>query len=389
MFLRSGFWRLHITPNYPEVNYSPHIEAKMNSELRLVRLSDKEEIQKTHENNRVEWGPFLSLEDYCGREATFAAQALHDKYPVKYWALQVKEGDDWNIVAHMESNYMPALYKKKGEQVKETWAHGVMSVFTPPNCRGKGYATQMLTRVVKSMDEELSNSKNGDDEFVVLWSDIGDYYSKFGFELYDARQLEMKLSPTDQLSWPEGVKEVGLDDLKRLGELDQNLLEQLMNRDTEKDGVTRVALKPSEETFGAGINRATYVGEKITGKKETVFGAQVNDSFVIWVQDWGRKKIDVVRLHVPLEKSVEGCKKDVDLLMKALLAHAHKRELLKALLWVQDFPEQLDSTEMEKLGTQSVADCKLAVRDSSVPMVRLGKNLKGAKWLWEGKYACY
>lgn len=59
--------------------------------------------------------------------------------------------------------------------VEEVVAHGIGSVFTPPECRGKGYARIMLTL----LGERLKYHNGEAAGFSALYSDIG----KVGFLL--------------------------------------------------------------------------------------------------------------------------------------------------------------------------------------------------------------
>lgn len=63
----------------------------------------------------------------------------------------------------------PPIDGEKVVPVKDVVAYGIGSVFTPPECRGKGYAKIMLIM----LGERLKNHNGEAAGFSVLYSDIG------------------------------------------------------------------------------------------------------------------------------------------------------------------------------------------------------------------------
>lgn len=114
------------------------------------------------------------LPAYLRREEMLAEQDLTKDGGITAWALvyQPSGGSDQDrqVVCGCETIRKRALVASNNT-VEFVTAHGVCSVFCPPQYRGKGYAGRMMV----DLGERLKTwqSKGQPNLFSVLWSDIG------------------------------------------------------------------------------------------------------------------------------------------------------------------------------------------------------------------------
>lgn len=142
-------------------------------ELYLV-VATPEEILAQQNANSDEWRGVLPLSAYLRREEMLAEQDLTKDGGITAWALVYQPSgsseQDRQVVCGCETIRKRALVASNNT-VEFVTAHGVCSVFCPPQYRGKGYAGRMMT----DLGERLKTwqSKGQSNLFSVLWSDIG------------------------------------------------------------------------------------------------------------------------------------------------------------------------------------------------------------------------
>ncbi|CAN6607182.1 lysine acetyltransferase [Trichomonascus vanleenenianus] len=374
----------------------------MTNSYRLKNLTDPREVQDCHEHNFVAWGKGLSLKDYLKREQVFASSPTAANGGLTYWVLQEEQPDgSWKSVCSMETLARPALCKQKGKPILSTLSHSVGSVFTPAANRRKGYAAEMFERGVKAFDDwQMDNwsEEKRNASFSVLWSDIGDYYSRFEYEKTDSKELKFTLSYADGDSvqqWPEGVTPIGLADLEELVQQDITQLKKQMEEETEKDGVTRVAVEPTLKIYQTAFIRATYLApflSKTDIKTPSVFGARHGKCWTIWTQDFSADKMTALRIFAEEGASKEEVRESTAKLVYALLAEASRWQFPVATIWDQDIPSQITIDELsESLASTTIVKSKMINdREDSWPMIRFhGGDNENKKWVLDGKYAWF
>lgn len=142
-------------------------------ELHLVLATAEEQLAQLHANSE-EWRGVLSLPAYFRREEHLCQQALTENGGLTSWVLvhQPSGTSEKNrkVLCSCESIKKKSLVATDGK-VEDVWAHGVASVFCPPEYRGKGYAGRMMAE----LGEKLKNWQSQDrpNLFSILYSDIG------------------------------------------------------------------------------------------------------------------------------------------------------------------------------------------------------------------------
>jgi GNAT superfamily N-acetyltransferase len=376
-----------------------------NDKYQLVQLTDLKDIESCHTINFVEWANGLSRDQYLIREKGVKLKLSQDDMNLTYWALQEKqETGEWKLVSAFESVSRPALYKKKGQPVDKTISHSIGSVFTAKEHRGKGYAREMMARGLEKLthhDDEHFNKEQRKEAVVALWSDIKDYYAQFGYKKEDTHEIKIKLtSQTSGVvshSWPTQVRPIkNPEEIVELAKRAEKQLVEDMDKKTEEDGITRVAIAPRPAVFAHTHWRSQYVGPILTKGPEKgvpeVFGAHCGKTNVLWAQDYGSEKIYLLRTITDRDASAEQVTSDLNLILQAALNEAQKWGLEYICLWTQDVPEV---TSLEKVHEAFVAsqipsvDAIIHDRPDSWPMYCVPNDPDRVDWISNGKYAWF
>lgn len=130
---------------------------------------DEKVIQWT--KNAPAWRGALSVEAYIRRERFLSSQDNTKDGGQTWWVLVDEAASERILLAGCESFRKKAIVAKDG-QIKDVITHGVGSVFSPPEHRGKGYAGRMMQEVGKKL-RTWQTSEKTDCLFSILYSDIG------------------------------------------------------------------------------------------------------------------------------------------------------------------------------------------------------------------------
>jgi hypothetical protein len=151
----------------------PSLPPGDSPELHLV-VATPEEIIAQQNANSDEWRGVLPLPAYLRREEILAEQDLTKDGGLTSWALVYQPSgsseQDRQVVCGCETIRKRALVASNNT-VEIVTAHGVCSVFCPPQFRGKGYAGRMMVELGERL--KTWQSKGQSNLFSVLWSDIG------------------------------------------------------------------------------------------------------------------------------------------------------------------------------------------------------------------------
>lgn len=137
--------------------------------LRLVHPTEKEKVEQWSKNG-VSWKGALSLEAYQRRERYLLQAPLAKDGGLTHWILVDSDAEDRQVFAGCETLKKKALMAWNGK-VEDIICHGIGSVFSPPEYRGRGYGR----RLMKELGPKLESWQSKDKQclFSVLYSDIG------------------------------------------------------------------------------------------------------------------------------------------------------------------------------------------------------------------------
>ena len=158
-------------------------------QYKLIPCISEEQLDAVHLHTHEAWGPKLTLQQYCDREAQIQKT---DYAQLRQRAcILVEEGEpeeSVNWLSFGDVFYQPALLLRKGF-LYEGNVVAVASVFTPRHHRRKGYAKIMLDQLLERERGSPANIATS------LYTDIGpDYYAQFGYKCHPSFTFARKIS---------------------------------------------------------------------------------------------------------------------------------------------------------------------------------------------------
>ncbi|KAI1095049.1 hypothetical protein F5B19DRAFT_397270 [Rostrohypoxylon terebratum] len=237
--------------------------------LVLTHPTDDEK-RRTWTLNHKEWGGALTLEEYLKREPYILTIPLTRDGGMTHWVLTdsawspEKKGSR-PILASCESINKRVLVVVPGDTtVRDGVGHGVGSVFTYPEHRGKRYAGRMLNELGTVLQKwQCEKQHNQEAVCSALWSDIGkEYYAKKGWAVFPSLHVEFSVSANRSEEKAEGkgkVTPITYENLEQLCEVDEKLLREQMLRDAQGTGRTCVAFAPDHDTMRWHLYRDDFI----------------------------------------------------------------------------------------------------------------------------------
>ncbi|KAF5678824.1 lysine acetyltransferase [Fusarium heterosporum] len=238
--------------------------------LVLTRPTDVER-ERVWKGTHPHWGAALTMEDYIAREHDNLEAALARDDGVTSWILTdgSMKPDDRPILSSCETYKKRALVSSKEGRVRDGTAFGVASVFTFPECRGKGYASKMMSLLADELRGRQQKNE-GDADFSVLWSDVGPkFYNAVGWKPFESTWLEFPVTETEHTA-EESVKPITLDDIPDLAARDEELLRKGVSSPSSR---VRAAVVPDAITLQWHIHRGDFMCKHLFSRTPTVHGA--------------------------------------------------------------------------------------------------------------------
>ncbi|KAI1011063.1 hypothetical protein LB504_002448 [Fusarium proliferatum] len=229
--------------------------------------SERELIWK---GTQPHWGAALSMEDYIAREYDNLEAPLARDGGVTSWILTDgdKEPGERPLLSSCETYNKRAFVRTKDGKARDGTAHGVASVFTFPEYRGKGYARKMLSLIADELKSRQQKNEGAAD-FSVLWSDVGPkFYQTVGWEPFKSTYLEFPVTETEPIT-DSSLKPIALDDIPDLADRDEQLLRDRISKSSQ----VSAAVVPDITTIKWHIHRENFMCKHIFSRTPTVHGA--------------------------------------------------------------------------------------------------------------------
>ncbi|KAF9360789.1 hypothetical protein BGX26_007740 [Mortierella sp. AD094] len=354
----------------------------VHSDIHLIRATSQEIIQRTWNNNQLEWGKDLGVENYYAREKFLASQDFASNGKQKFWILVPKTFDPEHsnldlIISAVETFERPGIIATKEQGLRDVISVSIASVFTPAHYRGHGYASLMmklLWKEIQKMDKV---------QFTFLYSDVGPvFYGRIGWIAKRSDEIVIPTSHTianPTLSSSAVLQNVTEHQLLELVEKDAQWLRETLQRQVESSNTEKVfvAVTP-EPTCIAWLNarsRITAQSLKVSQDGPTILGVQDSqtNSFVLWFHDFVHHQLYIIRWRVDPKSGVETTRA----LLQATQAEAQMWKLPKIVIW------NPDQSLVDILGLE------ISKRDesiSSVGFVSAEYDAKNVEWVLNEKY---
>lgn len=247
----------------PSLNHDQLPNAN-SSDLALVPATGLEYAQ-TALLNGEEWKGPLTIEQYLDREVDLQATDLTKNGRITGWILtstNLAPNPDGSrpILASCET--LPILARVVRQGIShQVQGHGIASVYTRPEHRGKGYAGRMMADLGKRLEtwQQIDGQTN---LFSVLFSDIGDkFYARYGWKVFESTHIHLDPVPAQQYDNASAllpaVKDLSASDLSSLHAvtyIEQHLV-QLSKADPSRP---YLAIDPDVQHFSWHHSREEY-----------------------------------------------------------------------------------------------------------------------------------
>ncbi|OWB60234.1 hypothetical protein B5S31_g809 [[Candida] boidinii] len=352
--------------------------------------------------NYETWGIGLTNEQYLEREVVSyqgpmckaSRDFLKDREGVLYWVLRDKtivkkdtdDEDIYNIVCACETLgrksivHDPNGNEGKGQIHKDILSTVIGSVYTFPEFRKRGYASNMFVQLIKKMEEYLYEANSSDLNFSYLYSEVGEYYSRFGYKSFHIPLLEFKIPEQESDITTASETLIPIDQVNDHLENSEILqfggFEELMETYTKKfENAFKESVNGNEDKYivatypNARINdwfhrrgihtyfcRNFQDGEGINDEEETeirklskelVFGLKLKsnpDNFLVYHQDVASNEL--VILLVNSDSNENYIKLIQDTIRLSSISHKiNKHKIKKVKVWITelitDFSDRL------------------------------------------------
>lgn len=278
-------------------------------DLKLELSTDHDEIQYTHEQNSASWRNLLTVEEYMERERFVGlehevCERDHEKnlglyhFVLKDYSIPIINSKFDQIVASCETrNRIGYVAEPGATELKEVVSPCIGSVYTLSHHRRKGYAGKMITFV-----NEYWSKRLGEDTFMTLYSEVGDYYSRFGYKSFEVldNKLEIKADETGSIVCTTDYESLRMDQYKDLMKAENELLKKELLAKAQKSDKKLIAMELNSDIFTWFHVRDKFTNSKVnkTSKPTTVAGAQLKNSedHIIWLHDWLSDGVTVLKL---------------------------------------------------------------------------------------------
>ncbi len=153
----------------------------------MLRPAEEEELRALLSQSRLVWGVGVRFEDYFKYHSLIRAHPWSENN-FQHLILVNGEGE---ILSSCKTYFHQV--RVKGRFLKLC---GIGAVFTPPEHRGRGFASQMLSALLQQLKEK-------EFDLALLFSDIGtEFYARLGFQMIPKQDpvylfLEDKLAPLE------------------------------------------------------------------------------------------------------------------------------------------------------------------------------------------------
>ncbi|KAI9158259.1 hypothetical protein HJFPF1_06251 [Paramyrothecium foliicola] len=317
---------------------SPHL---------ILTSPTKDELPEIWTATYPTWGAALDLNGYLERETFLMTKPLAGGAHTTPWILTDSSvpAKERLVLSSCETLRARALVKSRDGTVREGWAHGVASVFTYEQHRGRGYAGKMMEKLAETLQKK-QDEKDGDALFSTLYSDIGKkFYARFGWAPFQSTHLTL---PAKQSS-AQSVQPIGLDGLSELVKVDEQVIRSRYFTPGQPSDKTRVALLPDFDNYMRHLHREGFMCKHLFKRAPETHGALYGEGssrrvWAVWTRGFygpiekpEKNTLYILRFVVEDESmSDDELKEAVKAVLGAAQNEAKEWQLPKVEIWNPD-----------------------------------------------------
>lgn len=389
-----------LTTSKPPALDAYALPSAQSPDLKLESATPLEHLQTSH-LNAEEWKGPLDLQQYLEREEILQQVDLTKDGRITGWiltsdALPRNPDGSRPILASCETIQVSAYVAREGN-LQNAQAHGIASVFTRSEYRGKGYAARMMAELGKRLEswQTLEGLPNA---FSVLYSDIGPkFYARLGWKVFPSTHIHLDPLGRNEYDTAKSqfppVEDLTLSDLQQLPAVEY-VKQRLQEQSKSRPSTTYVAIRPDMEHFAWHTARDEFQC-RILGKGHPSTKGAIHRGTglaLIWCRVYAASERDwqLHILHTIIPPSIQTTA-DVQAAMAALLLRAQ----LEASQWemaagveVWD-PTDLTVAAAQRLKSEEECTVEVITRDKEhLCSLRWNdRDDEDVVWLSNEKYA--
>ncbi|SCU84985.1 LAFA_0D13212g1_1 [Lachancea sp. 'fantastica'] len=392
------------------------LSEKRNLVFELVL--DPEVIKFTHMQNAASWRPdFMTMMDYTQRERMLgscevskadASQEMQTRFPdssqylgIKYYVLKDLDLPHTSKTSQIVSSCETlnrvglAVTPKSQGAVRPVLTACIGGVFTIPEHRGRKYGGEMIKRLNKYLDG-ISSPPDAP-EFVqdivtVLYSEVGEFYSKFGYvsrpvPLHTVEALDEILDSYcggDSVARKDGYN-IGFDCGDHLIDLEkQEFVQDLQKAHSKHPDAFVFSVEPSKDIYKWFHERFLFQKKFLDPESQVEYGYALNNgSHVIWhLNYWpDEKALYILKVYTSGETIAE---RDANLkdLMARTIQEAKKNGVERLQFWNSELGQQDWSKPFMASLQKKEKPSNLYQENPSLSAIRIA-NVKPEDIVWE------
>ncbi|KAI4635820.1 uncharacterized protein J4E87_000777 [Alternaria ethzedia] len=337
---------------------SPHL---------VLRHPTEEECTTISINTSIEWKDSLSLAQYLKEGQWLATVPLARDGGMTTWILvhQDKAPGQRQILCSCESFSKRSLTSDMSGAISENIVHGVASVFSPSEYRGRGYAARMMRELARTL--HTWQAKGYPCVGSTLYSDIGkEFYAKLGW-LPNSTNSHIELRPC-AIAWPSPATPVIEEEIGDLCKQDEDLVRFRMAIPT-REAKTRFTIIPDLDHMLWHISKEVFATkhlfDRIPNAKGAIAGPPGSQVWALWTHRYyshpdagtSRNVLYILRLVMEVDETATRLSSDAAKLPEPAM-YEQQAVYLRAVLHAA----QAEATEW-KLDVVKLWDPTPLVRD--------------------------
>ncbi|KAI5954970.1 hypothetical protein KGF54_001531 [Candida jiufengensis] len=398
---------------------SPTIKTE--EKLELINLKDQDLIDFTRTQNSLAWKGVLSSKDYVLRELVLGKSRIANDGDNELKVFMLKDLNTDQPLCSIELLIRESLKFHYNEttqksEIKKVLSGTVGGVFTYPEHRGKGYARVMVDKLVDIARKEYL----GNDGFIFLYSEIGEYYAKNGFKSFGIDLVKIDINDNLNL---DDVPDISYDiipyhDFENLIQQYRSKFLSEIEHKISKDHKTRISINPTSHLIDWFHLRSKFITYKLFESKQEsqqdffdfqnesydsirenfeksqpkIFGLKTFnssnevDGFIVWTIDWAEDKSENFATILKIVSFDNEPQTTINLINLAL-NHLHKTPIMnkpttKLTIWESEISEQTKKFLVKqynaKTGIDNSSRSAILMCDSSEDV-----KLRNGDLIWE------
>lgn len=236
----------------------------------LTQVHDSETKAFTRSKNADSWKSQLSVEEYVMREHVLGLSKMASLggHELMVFIMTKKDEPDVPLCSCELLVRKAYRYTKTdtGVERRDVMSGCIGAVFTYKEHRAKGYASVMIDHLVKTAKSPLVL---GEDGFIFLYSEVGEYYTRNGFKSFHVPLAKFAIQQIDRFELPPNVELIKFHEFERDFKEYSKDLDAKIRQSVSEDGIERITTASNEHYVDWFHLRVKYIAHKLFDKNKS------------------------------------------------------------------------------------------------------------------------